>query len=227
MVLISRRNRHKFSVVKLGINHRSVFIPLLTFLVVHPGQLLGQDDENILGMRLAQPTTGFSLETADFGNGASIFFSRPMNANIQWFGQFKVMDVTGEAEMPVVDYWTGFVYKANPFNLWLMPAFVGIKYHPFIGRIANNFSPFAMVATGPVIIMDVPETGKFAYKMQNIETTYNGGFVLGAGIDFMMQPGRVVTLFMGYDHIRIGDVVHGRKHYGGTVFKFMVGRRFK
>ncbi len=195
MVLISRRNRHKFSVVKLGINHRSVFIPLLTFLVVHPGQLLGQDDENILGMRLAQPTTGFSLETADFGNGASIFFSRPMNANIQWFGQFKVMDVTG--------------------------------YHPFIGRIANNFSPFAMVATGPVIIMDVPETGKFAYKMQNIETTYNGGFVLGAGIDFMMQPGRVVTLFMGYDHIRIGDVVHGRKHYGGTVFKFMVGRRFK
>ena len=137
------------------------------------------------------------------------------------------MDVTGEAEMPVRDYWTGYVYKANPFNLYLMPAFVGMKYHPFIGRIANNFSPFAMVAAGPVIIMDVPETGKFSYKMQNIETTYNGGFVIGAGIDFMMQPGRVVSLFMGYDHIRIGDVVEGRKHYGGAIFKFMIGRKFR
>mgnify|MGYP003771072281 CR=1 FL=1 len=160
-------------------------------------------------------------------DGASIFFSRPLNSNFQFFGQFKVMDVTGEAEMPVIDYWTGYVYKANPFNLYLMPAFIGMKYHPFVGRIANNFSPFAMVAAGPVIIMDVPEMGKFSYKMQNIETTYNGGFVIGAGIDFMMQPGRVVSLFMGYDHIRIGDVVDGRKHYGGTIFKFMIGRKFK
>lgn len=213
--------------MKLSLKRRSVFIPVLAFLIFHTGQLSGQNDENILGMRLARPTIGFSLETADFGNGASIFFSRPLTANIQLFGQFKAMDVTGEAEMPVVDYWTGNVFKANPFNLWLMPAFAGIKYHPFVGRIANNFSPFAMLAAGPVIIMDVPETGKFSYKMQNIETTYNRGFVLGAGIDFMMQPGRVVSLFMGYDHIRIGDVVQGREHYGGTVFKFMIGRKFK
>ena len=226
-MLISRRNRYKFSVVKLTITIRSLFALSFVLILFHSGYLRGQDDENILGMRLARPTTGFSLETADFGNGASIFFSYPINSNIQWFGQFKVMDVTGEAEMPVIDYWTGYVYKANPFNLWLMPAFVGIKYHPFIGRIANNFSPFAMVAAGPVIIMDVPETGKFSYKMQNIETTYNGGFVMGAGIDFMMQPGRVVSLFMGYDHIRVGDVVEGRKHYGGAVFKFMIGRKFR
>ncbi len=226
-MLISRRNLYKFPVVRQTITIRSLFVLSFVFTLFHSGHLHGQDDENILGMRLARPTTGFSLETADFGNGASIFFSHPLNSNIQWFGQFKVMDVTGEAEMPVIDYWTGYVYKANPFNLWLMPAFVGIKYHPFIGRIANNFSPFAMFAAVPVIIMDVPETGKLSYKMQNIETTYNGGFVMGAGIDFMMQPGRVVSLFMGYDHIRVGDVVEGRKHYGGTVFKFMFGRKFR
>ena len=101
---------------------------------------MAEDEENILGMRLARPTTGFSLETGDFGSGLSVFFSRPFNTNFQLLGQFKMMDVTGEAEMPVIDYWSGFVYKANPFNLWLMPAFAGIKYHPFIGRIANNFS---------------------------------------------------------------------------------------
>lgn len=188
---------------------------------------MAEDEENILGMRLARPTTGFSLETGDFGSGLSVFFSRPFNTNFQLFGQFKMMDVTGEAEMPVIDYWSGFVYKANPFNLWLMPAFAGIKYHPFIGRIANNFSPYAMFAAGPVLIVDVPEYGKFSQKIRNTESTYNGGFVLGAGIDFMMQPGRVLSLFMGYDHIRVGDVVPGRKYYGGTVFKIMVGRKLK
>tara|TARA_Y100001960_G_scaffold332185_1_gene431793 strand:+ start:3510 stop:4121 length:612 start_codon:yes stop_codon:yes gene_type:complete len=189
--------------------------------------LRGEDGNEILGMKLARPTSGFSLETGDFGSGLSIFFSRPINSNIQLFGQFKVMDVTGEAEMPVVDYWTGYVYKANPFNLWLMPAFIGLKHHPFLGRIANNFSPFFMVATGPVFIVDLPEYGKFREKLNNIETSYNGGYVLGAGIDFMMQPGRVLSLFMGYDHIRIGDMVEGKKYYGGTVFKIMIGKKLK
>ena len=80
-----------------------------------------------------------------------------------------------------------------------------------------------MVEAGPVIIMDVPEDGKFSYKMSNIETTYNGGFVFGVGIDFMMAPKRVMSLFLGYDYISIGDVVEGRDHYGGTVLKLMIG----
>ena len=120
---------------------------------------------------------------------------------------------------------TGYVYKANPFNLWLMPAFIGLKHHPFLGRIANNFSQFAMIAAGPVFIVDTPEYGRFREKLRNIETSYNGGFVIGGGIDFMMQPGRVLSLFMGYDHIRIGDMVEGRKYYAATVFKIMIGRK--
>ncbi len=207
---------------------RSIFIPVLFIMgLLSGGPVTAQTDEDFLGMGLAKPTSGFSLETADFGNGMSLFFTRPINIKLQWFGQFKMMDVTGEAEMPVVDYWTGYVYKANPFNLWLMPALTGFKFHPFIGLIANNFSPFVMVAGGPVIIMDVPEYGKFTYKMNNIETTYNGGFVFGAGIDFMMQPERVMSLFLGYDYISIGDVVEGRDHYGGTVLKIMIGRKLK
>ena len=206
-------------------NPRRFFIFFFLLLNFNESRLKGEENNDILGMRLARPTSGFSLETGDFGSGLSIFFSKPLNTNLQLFGQFKIMDVTGDAEMPVRDYWTGYVYKANPFNLWLMPAFIGLKHHPFLGRIANNFSPFAMIAAGPVFIVDTPEYGRFREKLRNIETSYNGGFVIGGGIDFMMQPGRVLSLFMGYDHIRIGDMVEGRKYYGGTVFKIMIGRK--
>ena len=224
----SQWNRYKFIDVKLRMKPRSIFIPVLAITgILIFNSVSAQTGEDILGMRLSKPVYGMSLETGDFGNGGSIFFSRPINMKLQWFGQFKMMDVTGEAEMPVVDYWTGYVYKANPFNLWLLPALTGFKFHPFIGQIANNFSPFVMLAAGPVIIMDVPEIGKFSYKMSNIETTYNGGFVFGVGIDFMMDPKRVMSLFLGYDYISIGDVVEGRDHYGGTVLKIMIGRKLK
>ena len=49
----------------------------------------------------------------------------------------------------------------------------------------------------------------------------------GAGIDFMMDSKRFMSLFLGYDYISIGDVVEGRDHYGGTVLKIMIGRKFR
>jgi len=176
---------------------------------------------------LGKANWGLSLETADFGSGLSVFMVRPISEKFQLFGQFKTMEITGDGEMTVVDYWSYYPYKVNKFDLYIAQTLLGIKYHPFVGQIANNFSPYTMISIGPLALIDVPEYGKFKNKINNTNTYYNTGFVVGVGADFMIQSRQTISIFIGYDHLNTSDIVEGRNKYNGVIIKLMFGQNFK
>ena len=189
--------------------------------------LLSQNKSINSNIGLGKANRGISLETADFGSGLSVFMVKPFSEKFQFFGQLKAMEVTGEGEMTVVDYWSYYPYKVNKFDLYIAQTLFGLKYHPFVGQIANNFSPYLMFSTGPLALIDVPEYGKLNSKIKNTSTYYNSGFVLGFGADFMIQSRQTISIFIGYDHINTSNIVDGRNKYNGTIIKLMFGQNIK
>ena len=198
---------------------------IILFLFVNI--LLSQPSTFNSNIGLGKANRGISLETTDFGSGLSVFMVQPLSEKFQFFGQLKAMEVTGEGEMTVVDYWSYYPYKVNKFDLYIAQSLFGVKYHPFVGQIANNFSPYFMFSIGPLALIDVPEYGKFNNKLKNTNTYYNSGFVLGLGADFMIQSRQTISIFIGYDHVNTSDIVDGRNKYNGTIIKLMFGQNIK
>ena len=125
------------------------------------------------------------------------------------------------------DWGSATASKVNKFDLYIAQTLFGLKYHPFVGQIANNFSPYLMFSTGPLALIDVPEYGKLNSKIKNTSTYYNSGFVLGFGADFMIQSRQTISIFIGYDHINTSNIVDGRNKYNGTIIKLMFGQNIK
>ena len=82
----------------------------------------------------------------DIGSkGSGIFFnylSGNVEKNFDLVGEIRYFDIKGDTESIVYDYWTNQYVTISGQNLLFIPMLVGFNYHPFAGKIANNFSPF-------------------------------------------------------------------------------------
>lgn len=212
----------KFPDVKLQLIPRRYFFFLIFFMAVHMGSAQTALDPSY---SLSGNTFGFSLETESHGTGMGVFYTNTLSKNLQFFGQVKLLSITGETEMPVYDPYTGYTYKVGEVNLVLMPLFIGLKFHPFIGRIANNFSPFAVVMAGPLGILDSPENVGLSKQISEMKTSFHRGAFIGIGADFQIQTRQFASIALGYDFLPMGKDVDGRDEYSGTLFKIMMGRK--
>ncbi|MFQ6673618.1 MAG: hypothetical protein ACE5GH_02390 [Fidelibacterota bacterium] len=163
---------------------------------------------------------GFSIESESRGSAVGAFYSLNLGEKFQGFIAGKILKVS--EGLPVIDPWTGAVRSTGSSNLALIPLIGGAKYHPFVGEIANNFSPFVAVGVGPTVILDFPEKSD---QRKNLRTHLYIGAFAGVGVDFLMSASTYFSLALGYDFLPMGRTVDNRRHYNGTVLKFMFGKR--
>lgn len=179
------------------------------------------------GFNIYEPSYGFSIESESHGSALGSFYTFGIAHKFQLSIHGKLIDIVGKDEFPVYDWYSGQYYKVNTKNLLLLPVFGGVKYHPFVGQIANNFSPFVMLTAGPIVILDLPERGGFLEQWKKLQTMVNGGAFIGFGCDFLIRAGSYMAIVFGYDFLPMGQTVDGRKNYSGTVVKFMIGLKRK
>ena len=108
--------------------------------------------------------SGFGLDVGESGSGLSYNRTWFKNKKLYFIGEIRVFDAKHPDEIIMQDYYTGRAYKFNNINLLLLPLFSGLKYYPFVGKIANNFSPFINIKFGPIFILDGAENGSFKQK---------------------------------------------------------------
>lgn len=176
---------------------------------------------------ISKQSYGFTLGTADQGFSIGGFYELQVSRKFQANFQASLFNVAGESEFPVYDRYTGITYKVGEKNLLLVPLFGGVKYHPFIDQIANNFSPLIMAGLGPIIILNTPEEGNFFERWNNVSTSVSfGGFLYG-GVEIYLSSNSTAAVTMGYNIFPMGGKVDGETNYDGLIFKFMFGKRLK
>ena len=116
----------------------SVFMLFLLFSVM--SNVNGASEDSLLEIR--QKSYGFSIETASHGTGLGGFYTTELDEKYQIMLQARFINIMGEGEFPIYNWYTGYYTKASEKNLLLVPLYGGVKFFPFAGQIANNFSPF-------------------------------------------------------------------------------------
>ena len=99
----------------------------------------------------------------------------------------------------------------------MFPIYAKIRYLPFEGKIANNFSPFIELKLGPNFAIDGDgDARRFAdrWKGAPSHTSYGGQIVMGAA--FLQMSGAVISPSIGYEFLPFGQSIDGRRSYDGT-----------
>ena len=152
-------------------------IIIITFFITY---LFGQEFSSF-------SYSGFGLDVGESGSGLSYSRTWFKNKKLYFISEIRVFDAKHPDEIIMQDYYTGRAYKFNNINLLLLPLFSGLKYYPFVGKIANNFSPFINIKFGPIFILDGAENGSFKQKWYDKVEYYRswGGF-FGIGADICL-----------------------------------------
>lgn len=218
-----RSNCDKFYCVNENSRPRGHYLTIFVVLsLLVPPFLRPSADTSGGGRGISEYAYGLTLESESHGSALGAFYSFFFTSSVRGLVQGKVLNVA--EGLPVVDAWTGRIYETGGTNLVLVPIVAGITYHPFEGRIANNFSPLVAVGLGPTLILNLAEEGGFFDQWRNVETRFYGGAFAGAGVEIPIRARSFMTIILGYDFLPMGRSVDGREHYSGTVLKFMFGR---
>ena len=165
--------------------------------------------------------SGFGLDVGESGSGLSYNRTWFKNKKLYFIGELRIFDAKHPDEIIMQDYYTGRAYKFNNINLLLLPLFSGFKYYPFVGKIANNFSPFLSMKFGPIIILDGSESGSFKQKWHdNVQYHYSWGGFIGLGADVITSNNAILTVKVGYDELPMPQEIDGRKKYSGALVRF-------
>ena len=165
--------------------------------------------------------SGFGLDVGENGSGLSYNRTWFKNKKLYFVGELRVFDAKHPDEIVMQDYYTGRAYKFNNINLVLFPLFSGVKYYPFVGKIANNFSPFFSIKFGPILVLDGAETGSFKQKWYNNVQYYRSwGGSLGLGADVLTSNNTILTVRVGYDMLPMSQEIDGRDDYSGALVRF-------
>lgn len=144
---------------------------------------------------------GFGLDIGKSGSG--FFLLRQYTHSSERFSfltELRFYDIKGENEMFAYDYFTGQYRSIGSKSLVYVPVFFGASYYPFVGLIANNFSPFITYRLGPVLTIDGKEEGSFLDRWSNPDTDFSYGGFLGVGIEFKWINLSSIILNIGYDY---------------------------
>jgi hypothetical protein len=165
--------------------------------------------------------TGFGLDVGE--NGSGIFFNRTWSKSEElcFISEIRIFDVKHPDEIIIQDYYTNRSYKFNDINLLLLPLFSGVKYYPFVGKIANNFSPFVSAKAGPLLALDGGESGTFKEKWNtNLDYYFTLGGYFGIGADLLMSNSTILSIRVGYDILPMKGQIDGSDQYNGALVRF-------
>ncbi|HIB34133.1 MAG TPA: hypothetical protein EYO27_03855 [Candidatus Marinimicrobia bacterium] len=129
----------------------------------------------------------------------------------------RLYDIKNDEELPVYNYYTGQYLNVGDRALFMVPVFGTVKWLPYEGKIANNFSPFVELKLGPVLAVDGKEEfQKWSKRWGKASTiiTYGGQIVFG--ILFLQTGGSAISPSIGYEFLPMGIEVDGRKNYSGA-----------
>jgi len=164
--------------------------------------------------------TGFGLDVGERGSG--IFFNRTWSNSEElcFISEIRIFDAKHPDEIIIQDYYTGRGYKFNDINLILLPWFVGAKYYPFVGKIANNFAPFVSAKTGPILTLDGAESGTFKEKwITNLDYYFTLGGYFGVGVDLLTSNSTILSVRVGYDILPMEGKIDGSDQYNGALVR--------
>ena len=186
-------------------------IIIITFFITY---LFGQEFSSF-------SYSGFGLDVGESGSGLSYNRTWFKNKKLYFIGEIRVFDAKHPDEIIMQDYYTGRAYKFNNINLLLLPLFSGLKYYPFVGKIANNLSPYINITIGPILILDGAENGSFKEKWYDKVEYYRswGGF-FGIGADIINSNNTILTVRVGYDELPMPQKIDGRNKYSGALVRF-------
>ena len=164
--------------------------------------------------------TGFGLDVGERGSG--IFFNRTwsISEELCFISEIRIFDAKHPDEIIIQDYYTGRGYKFNDINLIILPLFVGAKYYPFVGKIANNFAPFVSAKTGPILTLDGAESGTFKEKWTtNLDYYFTLGGYFGVGVDLLTSNSTILSVRVGYDILPMDGKIDGSDQYNGALVR--------
>lgn len=165
--------------------------------------------------------SGFGLDVGESGAGLSYNRTWFKDKKLSFVGEIRLYDAKHPDEIIMQDYYTGRSYKFNNINLLLLPIFSGIKYYPFVGKIANNFSPFFSIKIGPILILDGAESGSFKQTWyDNLQYHHSWGGFFGLGGDVLTSNNTILTVRVGYDMLPMPQEIDGRNKYSGALVRF-------
>jgi len=168
----------------------------------------------------------------DIGSkGSGFFFNYIMGnlkENLDIIYELRYLDIKGETELIVIDYYTGQPNTIGKQNLILLPMFMGINYHPFAGKIANNFSPFLTMRLGASLAIDGAEdVSGFNNIWSDASTFWSPAGFIGGGIEFRWLNRSSVSLHVGYDILKLTKKADNQDDYSGMLIHIAFNRFFK
>jgi len=169
---------------------------------------------------------GAGLDVGSRGSGIFLNYLYGNNKkNIDIIGEVRYFDIKGETESIVYDNWTNQYITISGQNLLFIPALVGFNYHPFAGKIANNFSPFVTIRGGLNLSIDGRE-GDGSYKKiwRKAETQWSPIAFFGGGVEFRWYNQSSVALHIGADIIKLKKEADQKKDYSGLLIQISFNR---
>ena len=178
----------------------------------------------------AQMRKGIGLTTGTQGSGFHFSGNWQLKEDLIAGFEIRFFDIKNEAELPVYNPYTGEQFNVGDKALIMFPAFGSIRWLPFEGKIANNFSPFVEAKFGPVLAIDGnDEYRKFNKRWRKAPTinTYGGQIVIG--VSFMQMGGAMISPSIGFEFLPMGRIVDDKKSYDGTTINitWMFGSRLR
>ena len=169
---------------------------------------------------------GAGLDVGSSGSGIFLNYLYGNNKkNFDIIGEVRYFDIKGETESIVYDNWTNQYITISGQNLLFIPALVGFNYHPFAGKIANNFSPFVTIRGGLNLSIDGRE-GDGSYKKiwRKAETQWSPIAFFGGGVEFRWYNQSSVALHIGADIIKLKKEADQKKDYSGLLIHISFNR---
>jgi len=173
-------------------------------------------------------SNGFGLDIGSSGSG--MFIMRNYGHSSERYslnGELRFYDIKAVDETIVYDYYTGQYKTLGGKSLFMLPAFIGANYYPFVGKIENNFSPFITVKGGMLTTVDGREFGSFSERWKNSEIQFSPGGFLGVGIDFKMVGQSTVMVMVGFELLPLKKIADGKNNYSGFLIHLSFNRRAK
>ncbi len=170
-------------------------------------------------------TQGFGFNMGTRGTGLVYSVIWTVKQGFQTGVEGRIYDIKNEGEFPVYDYYTGTTQNVDDKALVLFPVMGMVKYFPFEGKIANNFSSFLSLKLGPVFSLDGKENeDSFKNRWGKAATGVTAGGNLALGVDFRYMGGMVISASMGYDILPMGKEIDGQSHYSGLLLNLSLTR---
>ena len=164
----------------------------------------------------AQFKKGFGFTTGSWGSGFHFMGDWELRETLFSGFEIRFLDVKNDGEIPVTNYYTGQTYNIGDDALIMFPAFAKIRYLPFEGLIANNFSPFVELKAGVNYAIDgngSARTFKGKWKNSTGYTSLGGQFVIG--VNFPQINGTSIITSFGYETLPMTQEIDGRNNYDG------------